>query len=344
MLGGEPILTRDGGTLTDGHGHHPYVTSAGSAPSLGKHVLLAYLPPEEARDRQRARGLLHGGALPGDGRLRRRHRAVRPEQRADAVMTERPRLREAGAGLLRRGAADRGRAVGRRTLRGLHDEQPRRSAPSSSPCRSPRRPTGTVDRADGRLGRLRRAAALRPRRRRHGRGPGRGRPGDAGSGRRRPRDRAGGPRPRGSDVVRLVLLGNDAADSGDFQVGIRLGHELVAAGRDRRADARRGRRHRALPAPTDPTATETYAVPLPAVVTRDGGRRRAALPHDHRPDEGQEGRGRDPRARPASRVGQRPGEADPAADRRPPAPRCSARARRPRRSWSTCCEKLGVTR
>jgi glycine cleavage system aminomethyltransferase T len=25
------------------------VTSAGSAPSLGKHILLAYLPPEEAR-------------------------------------------------------------------------------------------------------------------------------------------------------------------------------------------------------------------------------------------------------------------------------------------------------
>jgi glycine cleavage system aminomethyltransferase T len=48
MLGGEPILTRDGGTLTDGHGHHPYVTSAGSAPSLGKHVLMAYLPPEQA--------------------------------------------------------------------------------------------------------------------------------------------------------------------------------------------------------------------------------------------------------------------------------------------------------
>jgi glycine cleavage system aminomethyltransferase T len=48
MLGGEPILTRDGGTLTDGHGHHPYVTTAGSAPSLGKHVLLAYLPQDEA--------------------------------------------------------------------------------------------------------------------------------------------------------------------------------------------------------------------------------------------------------------------------------------------------------
>jgi glycine cleavage system aminomethyltransferase T len=48
MLGGEPILKRDGSTLTDGHGMHPYVTSAGSAPSLGKHVLMAYLPPEEA--------------------------------------------------------------------------------------------------------------------------------------------------------------------------------------------------------------------------------------------------------------------------------------------------------
>ena len=48
MLGGEPILTREGQSLTDGHGHHPYVTTAGSAPTLGKHVLLAYLPPDQA--------------------------------------------------------------------------------------------------------------------------------------------------------------------------------------------------------------------------------------------------------------------------------------------------------
>src|SRR3712207_9337389 len=48
ILGGEPILTRDGGTLTDGHGHHPYVTSAGSAPSLRPHVLMAYPPPDPA--------------------------------------------------------------------------------------------------------------------------------------------------------------------------------------------------------------------------------------------------------------------------------------------------------
>jgi glycine cleavage system aminomethyltransferase T len=48
MLGGEPILGRNGETLTDDHGRHPYVTSAGSAPSLGAHLLMAYLPPVEA--------------------------------------------------------------------------------------------------------------------------------------------------------------------------------------------------------------------------------------------------------------------------------------------------------
>ncbi len=48
MLGGEPIVTREGAPLVDGHGHRSYVTSAGSAPSLGKHVLMAYLPPSQA--------------------------------------------------------------------------------------------------------------------------------------------------------------------------------------------------------------------------------------------------------------------------------------------------------
>ena len=48
MLGGEPILTRDGSELLDEHGHRPYVTTAGSAPSLGKHLLLAFLPPAQA--------------------------------------------------------------------------------------------------------------------------------------------------------------------------------------------------------------------------------------------------------------------------------------------------------
>ncbi len=48
MLGGEPVLTPDGEALVDGHGHRAYVTSAGSAPSLGKHLLMAYLPPDVA--------------------------------------------------------------------------------------------------------------------------------------------------------------------------------------------------------------------------------------------------------------------------------------------------------
>ncbi|MGH3423945.1 MAG: GcvT family protein, partial [Nocardioidaceae bacterium] len=46
MLGGEPVVTRDGEPLVDGRGHRAYVTSAGSAPSVGKHVLMAYLPPD----------------------------------------------------------------------------------------------------------------------------------------------------------------------------------------------------------------------------------------------------------------------------------------------------------
>ena len=48
MLGGEPVVSPDGEPLVDGHGHRSYVTSAGSAPSLGKHLLMAYLPPDVA--------------------------------------------------------------------------------------------------------------------------------------------------------------------------------------------------------------------------------------------------------------------------------------------------------
>ncbi|HSE71805.1 MAG TPA: FAD-dependent oxidoreductase [Nocardioidaceae bacterium] len=48
MLGGEPVVSTDGVPLVDGHGRRSYVTSAGSAPSLGKHLLMAYLPPDEA--------------------------------------------------------------------------------------------------------------------------------------------------------------------------------------------------------------------------------------------------------------------------------------------------------
>ncbi len=49
MLGNEPILTPAGGPITDSHGRRSYVTSAGSAPSVGKHLLLSYLPPQYAQ-------------------------------------------------------------------------------------------------------------------------------------------------------------------------------------------------------------------------------------------------------------------------------------------------------
>ena len=47
-LGREPITLRDGTALTDAKGRRSYVTSAGAGPSLGKYILMAYLPPEHA--------------------------------------------------------------------------------------------------------------------------------------------------------------------------------------------------------------------------------------------------------------------------------------------------------
>src|SRR5205814_5469932 len=51
-LGREPVTTPDGGPLTDAHGRRAYVTSVGAGPSLGKHVLMSYLPPEYAEEGQ----------------------------------------------------------------------------------------------------------------------------------------------------------------------------------------------------------------------------------------------------------------------------------------------------
>jgi glycine cleavage system aminomethyltransferase T len=48
MLGKEPILTVDGQPLVDRKSRRSYVTSAGAGPSVGKHILMSYLPPEYA--------------------------------------------------------------------------------------------------------------------------------------------------------------------------------------------------------------------------------------------------------------------------------------------------------
>jgi glycine cleavage system aminomethyltransferase T/glycine/D-amino acid oxidase-like deaminating enzyme len=44
-LGREPIVREDGSPLTDAKGRRSYVTSAGMGPSIGKYILMSYLPP-----------------------------------------------------------------------------------------------------------------------------------------------------------------------------------------------------------------------------------------------------------------------------------------------------------
>ncbi len=48
MLGREPVLTAEGEPIVDRKGRRSYVTSAGSGPSVGAHILMAFLPPELA--------------------------------------------------------------------------------------------------------------------------------------------------------------------------------------------------------------------------------------------------------------------------------------------------------
>lgn len=68
----------------------------------------------------------------------------------------------------------------------------------------------------------------------------------------------------------LVLLGNDAADTGDFQVGIRLAYELgrpVVTGVSKVAVSEVEGRLSVTASGDGPDGYETYLVPLPAVVT-----------------------------------------------------------------------------
>jgi len=44
MTGGEPIVTAAGDRIVDAKGRPSVVTSAGAGPSVGKFLLLAYLP------------------------------------------------------------------------------------------------------------------------------------------------------------------------------------------------------------------------------------------------------------------------------------------------------------
>ncbi|MGO2532976.1 GcvT family protein [Arthrobacter rhombi] len=48
--GSEPILTLEGEAITDAGGRRSFVTSAGDGPSVGRYLLMAYLPPEQAQE------------------------------------------------------------------------------------------------------------------------------------------------------------------------------------------------------------------------------------------------------------------------------------------------------
>jgi electron transfer flavoprotein beta subunit len=85
------------------------------------------------------------------------------------------------------------------------------------------------------------------------------------------RDHEAAAQENGGAAYGLVLLGNDAADSGDFQVGIRLAHELarpVVTGVKTLSVDGDTVRLRA----DGPDGQENYEVPLPTVVTvMEGG-------------------------------------------------------------------------
>ena len=137
--------------------------------------------------------------------------------------------------------------------------------------------------------------------------------GSAGHGRGdRRRDRAAAPEP-----YDLILFGNESADAGNYQVAIRVAHALglpcvngikaitVDGGR-LRCEQEVGRRR------------DVYVVPLPAVVTRQGGDQPAALPVGARAPAGQAQAARrhstparpDPAGDDAAAAARRAGQAD----------------------------------
>ena len=82
VQGREPVLTRDGAVIVDAKGRRSYVTSAGAGPSVRKHILLAYLPPEHAVAGAELAVEYLGERYPVSSRRRRLETAVRPRERS----------------------------------------------------------------------------------------------------------------------------------------------------------------------------------------------------------------------------------------------------------------------
>ena len=73
--------------IVDSHGRVSRVTTAGYGPSVGKNLLMAYLPTEHGRARHRPPGDVHERAVPRQGR--RHRRPVRPRRHPPQVVTRR---------------------------------------------------------------------------------------------------------------------------------------------------------------------------------------------------------------------------------------------------------------
>ena len=87
MTGNEPILSADGQRIVDRKGRPSYVTSAGAGPSVGKYLLLAYLPPEHAVVGTELRVMYMGDLFPVRRGGGREHALVRPRRLPDEVLT-----------------------------------------------------------------------------------------------------------------------------------------------------------------------------------------------------------------------------------------------------------------
>ena len=176
--------TLDGNTIYDSHGRVSRVTTAGYGPSVGKQILMAYLPRAMAVAGHRPAGDVHERAVPREGR--RHRRPVRPRRHPAEGLTHRchtsafglddsakpgPRtsnlerdahsgLREAGAGARGEDQHHRRRPVGRHHQPRVHDVAARgvRGRAGRAAGRAARR---RVARADARGRRGRRAVPVR---------------------------------------------------------------------------------------------------------------------------------------------------------------------------------------
>jgi glycine cleavage system aminomethyltransferase T len=57
-------MDMDGEVIVDEEGRRSYTTSAGTGPSVGKHLLMAYLPPEHANEGEQLQVEYMGGHYP----------------------------------------------------------------------------------------------------------------------------------------------------------------------------------------------------------------------------------------------------------------------------------------